>query len=351
MRRSAKEVKVGHVRVGGSNPIVVQSMTNTATHDIEATVAQIKRLEEAGCEIVRVAVPDMAAAPCLGEIRSRACIPLVADIHFDHRLALRAIEAGVDKLRLNPGNITKRSAVEEVVAAAKDRGVPIRVGVNSGSLPQDILAKYEGVTPAGMVESALREIEILEDCGFYDIVVSLKSSDVKTMIEAYRLIAAQVDYPLHLGVTEAGAGDEGIVRSAVGIGTLLQEGIGDTIRVSLTADPTREVSVAYEILKSLGLRRRGIQFTSCPTCGRTGINLERIVSEVKERLSGVRLPLKISLMGCAVNGIGEAGEADVGLVGGHGMGTLYRDGKMVKRVPEGEIVDQLVEMVQSYNES
>ncbi len=343
----SRVVRVGGLELGGGNPIRVQSMTNTDTRDVAATVSQIKRLEAAGCELVRVAVPDMEAASKLGEIKRRISIPLIADIHYNYKLALAALEEGVDKLRLNPGNITKREQIEEIVRAARDRGVPIRVGVNAGSLPQDILIKYEGPTPEGLVEAALREIELLEGLGFFEIVVSLKASEVPMMIEAYRLFAKERDYPLHLGVTEAGGGDAGIVKSALGIGTLLQDGLGDTIRVSLTGDPVREVEVAYEILKALGLRRRGVEIVSCPTCGRTQIDLERIANEVRERLRGLALPIKIALMGCAVNGLGEAGRANVGLVGHRGGGTLYVDGQMVKRVPEDRIVDELLALVRN----
>jgi len=350
-RSSTRPVRVGELIIGGGRPIAVQSMANTDTRNAEATVAQIGKLEQAGCELVRVAVPDMEAASQLGKIRRRIGIPLVADIHYNHKLALKALEEGVDKLRLNPGNITKRAYIEEVVQAARDRGVPIRVGVNAGSLPQDILIKYEGPTPEGLVEAALREIEILEDKNFYDIIVSLKASDVPLMIGAYRLFARERDYPLHLGVTEAGAGETGIIKSAIGIGTLLHEGLGDTIRVSLTGDPLREVRVAYEILGALGLRRRGVEIVSCPTCGRTLIDLEKIVNEVKQRLSGMESPIKIALMGCPVNGLGEAGRADVGLVGSRGGGTLYIKGQMVKRVPEDRIVDELVELVRSLTSS
>jgi (E)-4-hydroxy-3-methylbut-2-enyl-diphosphate synthase len=346
-----REVRVGTVTIGGGNPTVVQSMTNTDTRDLKATIAQIERLEAAGCELVRVAVPDLEAAEQLGEIKRRITIPLVADIHYNHRLALKALEEGVDKLRLNPGNITKRKYIEKIVRAAQDRGVPIRVGVNAGSLPQDILIKYEGPTPEGLVEAAMREIEILEDNNFFDIVVSLKASEVPLMVESYRLFAKERDYPLHLGVTEAGAGDTGIIKSAIGIGTLLQEGLGDTIRVSLTGDPVREVRVAYEILGALGLRRRGVEIVSCPTCGRTLIDLEKIAHEVRERLQEVTKPIKVALMGCPVNGLGEAGRADVGLVGSRGGGTLYLDGKAVKRVPEERIVEELVELVLSYEET
>ena len=351
-RRPSRSVRVGSLELGGGNPIRVQSMTNTDTRDVEATVAQIARLEAAGCEFVRVAVPDMEAASRLGELKRQINLPLIADIHYNYRLALRALEEGVDKLRLNPGNITKREHVERIVRAAKDRGVPIRVGVNAGSLPEDILIKYEGPTPEGLVEAALREVEILEDASFFEIVVSLKASEVPLMVEAYRLFAKERDYPLHLGVTEAGSGDAGIVKSAIGIGTLLQEGIGDTIRVSLTGDPVREVEAAYEILRALGLRRRGPEIVSCPTCGRTQIDLERIASEVRERLRELVAPppIKVALMGCPVNGLGEAGRANVGLVGSRGAGTLYLDGKMVRRVPEERIVAELVELVLCYDE-
>ncbi len=347
-RRTAKEVRVGPLILGGNHPIRVQSMTTTDTRDVAATVRQIQRLEKAGCEIVRVAVLNMDAANQLAEIKKRISIPLVADIHFDHRLALRAIEQGVDKLRLNPGNITDRTKIEHVVKAAKDKGIPIRVGVNSGSLPKDLLVKYEGATPEAMVEAAMREIEILEDNGFSDIVVSLKSTDVRVMIESYRLIAKRVKYPLHLGVTEAGMGDTGVARSALGIGALLLEGIGDTLRCSLTGDPVREVKVAYDILAALHIRWRGIQYTSCPTCGRIGIDLEKIVSEVQKRLEGVDKPIKISLIGCVVNGPGEALHSHIGLVGHEKSGTIYIDGKPYKRVPEDQLVDELVNVVLEY---
>ncbi len=349
-RRTTRVVEVGPLKLGGANPVVVQSMTNTDTRDVEATVAQIERLGGAGCEMIRVAVPDMEAAKALGEIKRRISIPLVADIHYNHRLALQALEEGVDKLRLNPGNITKRQQIEKVVRAARDGGIPIRVGVNAGSLPQDILTKYEGPTPEGMVEAALREIEILEDGNFFGIVVSLKASEVLLMIEAYRLFAEQSEYPVHLGVTEAGTGDRGIVKSAIGIGTLLQEGIGDTVRVSLTGGPVREVQVAWEVLKALGLRRRGAEIVSCPTCGRTLIDLERIARVVEGRLRGIKSSIKVALMGCPVNGLGEAGRANIGLVGSRGAGTLYVDGKAVKRVPEERIAEELLELVRNYDE-
>lgn len=347
-RRASREVRVGPLKIGGSNPIVVQSMTTTDTRDVEATVKQIQRLEQAGCELVRVAVLNMDAANKLSEIKKRIKIPLVADIHFDHRLALKAIEQGVDKLRLNPGNITQRANIEQVIKAAQDRGIPIRVGVNSGSLPKDLLVKYEGATPEALCEAGLREIEILEDNGFSDIVISLKSTDVLVMIESYRLMAKKVKYPLHLGVTEAGAGDTGVVRSALGIGTLLEEGIGDTLRCSLTGDPVREVKVAYDILAALHIRWKGVQYTACPTCGRIGINLEKIVSEVQKRLEDIDKPIRVSLIGCVVNGPGEALHCNIGLVGHEKSGTIYVDGKPLKRVPEDQIVNELVKAVLEY---
>lgn len=349
-RRRSRVVKVGEVKIGGDNPISVQSMTTTPTDDIDATVAQIHRLEESGCEIVRVAVLNMNAAKCLSTIKSRISIPLVADIHFDHRLALEAVRQGVDKVRLNPGNITKREKIKEVVQAAKDAGIPIRVGVNSGSIAKDILVKHEGATPEAMLESALNELEILESLNFKNTLISLKSTDVRVMIESYRLMARHVDYPFHLGVTEAGMGEAGVAKSALGIGTLVEEGIGDTLRVSLTGEPTKEVKVGFDILGALGLRWRGVQFSSCPTCGRIGINLEKIVIEAQERLKNVETPLKISLIGCVVNGIGEAGHSHLGLVGQDKAGVLYKDGKPVKRVPEEQIVDELVQMVHQYEE-
>jgi (E)-4-hydroxy-3-methylbut-2-enyl-diphosphate synthase len=350
VRKVTKPVQIRDQVMGGGHSILVQSMTTTDTRDIEATVRQIHKLESVGCELVRVAVLNMDAAVQLGEIKKRIRIPLVADIHFDHRLALEAIRQGVDKLRLNPGNITDRAKIEEVVRAAKSRAVPIRIGVNSGSLPKDLLVRHEGATPEAMVEAGLREIEILEENGFTDIVVSLKSTDVRVMIEAYRLMVKKINYPLHLGVTEAGLGDTGIARSALGIGTLLEEGIGDTLRCSLTGDPTREVRVAYDILAALHIRWKGIQYTACPTCGRIGINLEKIVTEVQKRLENLDKPIKVSMIGCVVNGPGEALHSNVGLVGAEKAGTIYVDGQPVKRVPEEQIVDEFVKVVLAYQE-
>lgn len=349
--RRSKAVKIGDRVIGGDNPILVQSMTNTDTRDVDATVGQIKELEKIGCEIIRVAVPDMEAAKSLGKIKEDIDGPLVADIHFDYRLALEAVNQGVDKLRLNPGNITKKSQITKIAKNAQADEIPIRVGINSGSLAQEILDKYGEVTAEGMVESALKEVLLLEKNGFHQIVISLKSSWAPLMIEANRLIASKVDYPLHLGVTEAGSGDEGIIKSSLGIGTLLEEGIGDTIRVSLTGDPGREVTAGWEILRSLGLRKRGIQFISCPTCGRIGIDLERIVEETKRRVPYFEKPLKVAIMGCLVNGLGEAKDADVGLVGGNHKAMIYQNGQKVKRVDEEEAVDALVELILSYNQN
>lgn len=344
-RRPSRRIYVGKVPIGGGAPISVQSMTNADTRNVEATVAQIRRLEEAGCEIVRVAVPDREGARALQRIKEQIHIPLIADIHFDYRLALEALAAGVDGLRINPGNIGGPQALKLVAREAAERGVPIRVGVNAGSLEEEVMAAHGGVTAEAMVASALRSIRLLEDQGFFNIKVSLKASEVPLMVEAYRLLAEQVDYPLHLGVTEAGPVLPGAVKSAVGLGILLSQGIGDTIRVSLTGDPVLEVEVAYYILRSLGLRRRGVELISCPTCGRCQIDLERLAAQVEEKLKGITFPLKVAVMGCAVNGPGEARQADVGIAGGRGWGTVFRKGKIVKRVPEGQLVEALLEEV------
>ncbi|MDQ0286657.1 (E)-4-hydroxy-3-methylbut-2-enyl-diphosphate synthase [Desulfofundulus luciae] len=346
-RRHTRPIYLGGVQIGGGAPVSVQSMTNTDTRDVRATLDQIHRLVRAGCEIVRVAVPDLQAARALKEIKTGCPIPLVADIHFDYRLALAALDSGVDGLRINPGNIGGRERVAAVVDAARKRRVPIRIGVNAGSLEKDLLAEHGGPTPRAMVESALRHIRLLEEMDYRDIKVSLKASDVPVMLEAYRLLARQVDYPFHVGVTEAGTVRSGTIKSAVGIGALLAQGIGDTIRVSLTGDPVEEVRVGYEILKALGLRRRGIELISCPTCGRTCIDLERIALEVEERLSWVDKPLKVAVMGCAVNGPGEASHADVGIAGGKGFGLLFRGGCIVGRVREQDLVDALVREVEN----
>lgn len=341
-RKKTRQIKVGSVPVGGNAPISVQSMTNTDTRDVDATVSQIKRLEDAGCEIVRAAVPDKTAAEALSAIKKQIRIPLIADIHFDHRLALKAIEQGVDGLRINPGNIGDKKKIEAVVSACKDKGIPIRIGVNAGSLEKDLLKKYGHPTPAAMVESALRHIRILEDLNFFDIKVSLKASSVKNTIDAYRLISKKIDYPLHIGISEAGPLFSGTIKSAVGLGILLSEGIGDTIRVSLTADPVKEVEAAYEILKSLGLRKRGINIISCPTCGRLEIDVIKLASEVEQRLSHIKQPIDVSVLGCVVNGIGEGREADIGIAGGRGIGIVFKHGKVMKKVKEKDLADLLV---------
>jgi len=338
-------VRVGDVLIGGGNPVVVQSMTNTRTSDVPATVEQVRRLIRAGCEIVRVAVPDMEAAQAIREIKREVSVPIVADIHYDHRLALLALDAGADKLRLNPGNIRDPQKIREVAQAAAERGVPIRVGVNAGSVDKRFL-KNEEVTPEGLVEAALWEIQLLEGVGFHDIVISLKAHEVPLTVEANRLIAEEVDYPLHLGITEPGPGMPGTVRSAVGIGILLSEGIGDTIRVSLPGDPVREVEVAWEILKALELRERGPVFVTCPTCGRAGIDVAGIAEEVRQALSDIKKPLSIAIMGCPVNGLGEAERADYAILGGQGYGTIYAHGEVViPKVPEERLAEEFVTLV------
>jgi len=331
--------------VGGGAPVAVQSMTKTDTRDAGRTLAQIKELAAYGGELVRVAVPDAEAAAALRQIKAESPIPVIADIHFDHRLALEALAAGVDGLRLNPGNIGGRDKVRLVVRAAKDRGVPIRIGVNAGSLERRLLKKYGGVTAEAMVESALDHVRLLEDLDFTAIKLSVKAADVPLMIDAYRRLARLVDYPFHVGVTEAGTLRGGLVKNAVGIGILLAEGIGDTIRVSLSADPRHEVWAAWEILKALGLRRRGVEFISCPTCGRCEIDLIKIATAVEERLQGVTEPLKVAVMGCVVNGPGEAREADIGIAGGKGVGLLFRKGEPLRTVPEAAMVEELIEEI------
>jgi (E)-4-hydroxy-3-methylbut-2-enyl-diphosphate synthase len=342
-------VSVGGVRIGGDNPVVVQSMTNTDTSDVDATVSQIERLQKAGCEIVRVAVPDVPAAHALPAIKRRIAIPLVADIHFSYRLALASIDAGVDKLRLNPGNITDPAKIEKVVLAARDARIPIRVGANSGSLARSFLDKNGHATADGMVNSALKEIHLLEDLGFTDIIISLKATDVPMTLAAYRRIVQEVDYPLHIGITEAGTPWGGTIKSSVGVGILLAEGIGDTLRVSLAGDPVEEVRVAYEILSALHLRKRGIIYRVCPTCGRTHIDLVRIADDIQQRLSDVTEPIVVALMGCIVNGIGEARDADVGLFGGEGNGAISVSGSIIKRaIPEERLADEFEKAVRAY---
>jgi len=347
-RRKTRQINVGKVKIGGSAPIAVQSMTNTSTQDITATVSQIRRLQEAGCEIVRVAVPDQEAAAAVAAIKAQIDIPLIADIHFNYRLAIAAAKSGADGLRLNPGNIGGRQKVKAVVECAKDFDIPIRIGVNSGSLEKDIIKKYNGVTPAGMVESGLRHVDMLKSLDFHKIKISLKASDVHRTIEAYRMLSAKTDLPLHVGVTEAGTLYTGIVKSALGIGMLLAEGIGDTIRVSLTRDPVEEVRVGFEILRALGIRQRGPEIIACPTCGRCNINLFDIVERVEKALMTTTEPLKIAIMGCVVNGPGEAKEVDIGIAGGDGSGVLFRKGKVVKKFAQDKLVDVLLQEVREY---
>jgi (E)-4-hydroxy-3-methylbut-2-enyl-diphosphate synthase len=343
MRRVTRKILVGDVAVGGDSPVSVQSMCNTDTRNVAATVAQIGTLAEAGCEIVRCAVPDEEAARALAPICAKSDLPLIADIHFDYRLALLSLEAGVAGLRLNPGNIGERWKVEEVVKACSERAIPIRIGVNSGSLEKDLLEKYGHPTAEAMVASALGHIRILEDLNYREIKVSIKSSDVRRTVAAYRLLAEQVEYPLHIGITEAGTIWSGTIKSAVGLGAMLYDGIGDTLRVSLTGDPVEEVRVGWEILKSLELRERGPVFISCPTCGRCQIDLIRVAEEVEQRLHDLPCRLTIAVMGCVVNGPGEAREADLGIAGGKGQGLLFRKGQVLRRVPQGELADALVE--------
>jgi len=341
-----RSIRVGTLQLGGDASIIVQSMTNTDTRDVDATVAQIRRLETAGCELVRVAVPDLDAAAALPQIRERIGIPLVADIHFDHRIALASIKAGVDKLRLNPGNITDPKKIVEVVNAAAAAGIPIRVGANSGSLAKAYLDKHGHATADGMVESALAQVRLLEKHGFTQIVVSVKGTDVPMTIAAYRRMAIERDYPLHIGITEAGTAWEGGIRSAVGLGVLLEQGIGDTIRISLTGDPVEEVSVAYAILRALGLRQRGITFRVCPTCGRTGIALEKVALAVQDAVRDLDARLTVAMMGCVVNGLGEARDADVGLVGAAGRATIYVHGDpFAVNVPEENLIEQMVSTI------
>ncbi len=343
MRRKTRKIRIGGLAVGGDAPISVQSMCSTDTRDVAATAAQIAALADAGCEIVRCAVPDAEAARALKAICAQSPVPLIADIHFDHRLALAALDAGVAGLRLNPGNIGARWKVEEVVRACAGRAVPIRIGVNAGSLEKELLEKYGQPSAEAMVASALGHIRLLEDLGYLEIKVSLKASDVRRTVAAYRLMAEQVDYPLHIGITEAGTTWAGTIKSAVGIGALLADGIGDTLRVSLTGDPVEEVRVGWEILKSLDLRERGPVFISCPTCGRCQIDLISVAEEVERRLHDLPVKLTIAVMGCVVNGPGEAREADLGIAGGQGQGLLFRRGEVVRKVPQAELADVLVD--------
>lgn len=338
-----RQIHIGSLAMGGGAPVCIQSMTNTDTRDIESTVTQIQALSEAGCDLVRMSIYDSACVKAIEEIKKRAQVPLVADIHFDARLAVGSIEAGIDKLRINPGNIGSREKVQNVVAAAKEHGVPIRIGVNAGSLEKQLLEKYKGPTAEALVESALGHAHILEEEGFYDIVLSVKHSHVPTMIQAYRLLAKKTPYPLHLGVTESGTCAMGTVKSSVGNGSLLLEGIGDTIRVSLAGDPLQEVPVAKRILKAVGLREEGVEVIACPTCGRTSIEVEKIALEVERRLSGIKIPLKVAVMGCVVNGPGEAREADIGIAGAAGDAILFQHGQKIGKVEGTDLISVLVQ--------
>ncbi|MCI8821755.1 MAG: flavodoxin-dependent (E)-4-hydroxy-3-methylbut-2-enyl-diphosphate synthase [Lachnospiraceae bacterium] len=347
-REHTRTVKIGDRIIGGGNPVLIQSMTNTRTEDAEATTAQILRLEKAGCEIVRCTVPTMEAALALKEIKKKIHIPLVADIHFDYKMAIAAMENGADKIRINPGNIGGTERIRAVVDTARERGIPIRVGVNSGSLEKELVEKYHGVTAEGLVESALDKVRIIEELGYDNLVISIKSSDVMMCARAHELIAGQTDYPLHVGITEAGTLFSGNIKSAVGLGIILSQGIGDTIRVSLTGDPVEEIKSAKLILKTLGLRRGGIEVVSCPTCGRTKIDLIRLANQVETMAAEYPLDIKVAVMGCVVNGPGEAKEADIGIAGGIGEGLLIRHGEVVKKLPEGELLEALRQELENW---
>jgi len=346
-RKPTKTIHIGHVKVGGDNPIVVQSMTNTKTQNIAETVSQIQRLESAGCEIIRVAVPHMEAAIAIPKIKEQIHIPLIADIHFDYKLAIAAAEHGADAIRINPGNIGDMASIQKVVQVASQNKMAIRIGVNSGSVESDLLKKYGGPTSQAMVESALRHIQLMHSLDFDNFKISIKASDVQRTLDAYRLISEQTNAPLHIGVTEAGTLISGTVKSALGIGMLLAEGIGDTLRVSLTRDPEDEIRVAYEILRALNIKRRGPEIISCPTCGRTAIPLFEIVESVEKRLQHITKDIKVAIMGCVVNGPGEAREADIGIAGGDGTGILFKKGKVVKKIPEEHLIDILIEAIES----
>ncbi len=340
-RQNTKKIKIGNRIIGGGSPIAIQSMTNTKTEDVDATVAQIKTLEKAGCEIIRCTVPTVEAAEALTEIKKQITIPLVADIHFDYKLAVLAMEHGADKIRINPGNIGSAERVKYVVDAAKERGIPIRIGVNSGSLEKDLVEKYHGVTAEGLVESALDKVKMIEDMGYDNLVVSIKSSDVMMCVKAHELIAEKTNYPLHVGITEAGTLISGNIKSSIGLGLILNQGIGDTIRVSLTGNPVEEIKSAKLILRTLGLRTGGIEVVSCPTCGRTKIDLISLANEVETMVSEFPLDIKVAVMGCVVNGPGEAKEADLGIAGGNGEGLLMKHGEVYKKLPEHELLDAL----------
>lgn len=347
MRKQKRIVNIGGVKIGGDNPVAIQSMCNTDTRDVKATVNQILELENAGCEIIRVAVPDMVAAKAVADIKKQIHIPLVVDIHFDYRLALECMKNGADKVRINPGNIGDRDRVKQVVEMAKEREIPIRIGVNGGSLERELLQKYGGVTADALVESAMGHVAILDELNFNNVVVSIKISDVPKMLCAYRKFNEISDIPLHIGVTESGTLKGGTVKSAVGIGALLAEGIGDTMRVSLTANPVEEIYAAYDIQKVLGMRKTGAEIVSCPTCGRTQLDLISIANEVEKRAANIDKPIKIAVMGCAVNGPGEAREADIGIAGGKGEGLIFKKGEIIKKVPQDSLVDELMKEIET----
>ena len=348
-RKDTKVVKIGDRIIGGKNPILIQSMTNTKTEDVKATVEQINRLAAAGCDIIRCAVPTMETAEALTEIKKQIAIPLVADIHFDYRLAIAAMEHGADKIRINPGNIGSKERVQAVVDVAKERNIPIRVGVNSGSLEKDLVEKYHGVTAEGIVESALDKVHLIEDMGYDNLVISIKSSDVMMCVKAHELIAEQTDHPLHVGITEAGTIISGNIKSSIGLGLILNQGIGDTIRVSLTGDPLEEIKSAKLILRTLGLRKGGIEVVSCPTCGRTRINLIELANQVENMVADIPLDIKVAVMGCVVNGPGEAKEADIGIAGGVGEGLIIKHGQIDRKVPENQLLSELRKELLNWN--
>lgn len=348
-RRLSREVSVGSLKIGGNNPISIQSMTNTDTRDAKSTIEQIKRLEEVGCDVVRIAVPDMEAAKNIGEIKQNVNIPVIADIHFDHRLAIESIDQGIDGVRINPGNIGSIDKVKMVVNKCKEKNLKIRIGVNGGSLEKELLEKYGSATAEALVESALGHVKILEDLDFYNIVISLKSSDIYKTIEAYELISKKVDYPLHIGITESGSVKKGTIKSSIGVGALLLKGIGDTIRISLTGDPTEEVIVGKEILRSLNLLNDKIKVVSCPTCGRCNIDLISVVNEVEEKINKIDKDMTVAIMGCAVNGPGEAKEADIGIAGGKGEGLLFKKGEIVRKIKGDNLVEELLNEIDKFN--
>lgn len=342
VRRKSRQVTVGNVKIGGDAPIAIQSMLNAPANDFEKNLSQLEALQDAGCEIVRMAVPDMDAVKVLGRLKEKSRIPLVADIHFDYRLALESLQAGVDKIRINPGNIGSQERVEAVAKACMEKNVPIRIGVNSGSVEKDLLEKFGGATPEAMVESAFRHVKMLEECDFYNTVISIKSSDVENMVKAYTLVAERCEYPLHLGVTEAGTERSSLVKSSIGIGSLLLKGIGDTVRVSITDSPVKEIYAARDILNGVGLRVETPQIVACPTCGRTKIDLVSLANQVENAVKNIKKPVKIAVMGCVVNGPGEAKEADIGVAGGDGCGVIFKKGEILRKVPESDIVNELL---------